>query len=178
MLRSLVGSEMCIRDRTSELSMEPELSMELDLERVTVEMAADAPEVAEMAADAPEVVEAESELSVTRRPGRETLTWARCNGSEFGVWTVRAPMMHRLPARVRVINKRQALRKSADYPGRKLGLYCEVGLEAVPVEYARFQFHEMQLNCYKVELEDGWTGWLLDYSPGERLDMLQIQYHE
>ena len=122
----------------------------------------------------------ESFQQPVRRPiaGRRTITWARCHGTDFGTWAEAIPMTHRAPDAVRVTHKRQALREAPKYPGSKINdSYCELGSELAVVEHQVFAYKEIRINCYRVN-DGGVDGWLLDYSPGEDLTMLEIKYDE
>ena len=96
---------------------------------------------------------------------------------DFGVWCEASPMPHRPPDLVKVINKKQAVRKGPKYPGKKQSdSYCEVDSEWEVWDHQIFEYEGVRIHCYRINCAGEEAGWLLDYSPGEDMSMLKIQY--
>jgi len=105
-----------------------------------------------------------------------------------GKWYRGNPDPGCLPDKIKVIGKTLAVRKSPEYPGKKLPCGFDVGdilkpLEQKIVTYksprAKFYVTSNEnsvINFYRVEFNDGQEGWLLDYSPGNDQRTLEIFY--
>jgi len=85
-----------------------------------------------------------------------------------------------LPLAVQVTFKPVALRRDPKYPGTKLGYLVPVGTFLKPLEKVFFQYEGVQITFFRVEFhphdnpESVVSGWLLDYSPGCKQNVLHV----
>lgn len=105
-----------------------------------------------------------------------------------GQWYRGNPNPGSLPDKIRVIGKTLAVRKSPEYPGKKLPCGFDVGDVLKPLEQKIVTYKNPRakiyvtsnensvINFYRVEFNEGEQGWLLDYSPGNDKRTLEIFY--
>ena len=101
-------------------------------------------------------------------------------------WNISPPWNGHCPDRLRVIGKEAACREAPAYPGKKIGvgmfdtgLHIDEGAEIKGVlEHQEVRYEGRVLNFYRVPVEHPIhnQAWIVDYSPNDKIRLLEIQY--